>query len=148
MLYACDDTWWRIKGPTRAEFTGLRFIGKGAHPGCVPCSVEAGDNHVWFDGKRLGAGGNSGFQALNLAAAAGATKIVLTGYDMSIDNGVHWHGEHEGMTNPSARMLKGCAGILDEVAHVFSSRGIDVVNASKETALLAYRRMTLDEALS
>lgn len=41
-------------------------------------------------------GGNSGYQALGVAIAAGAARIILLGYDMRfIDGKSHWHGGHK-----------------------------------------------------
>lgn len=101
-------------------------------------------------GQKLGAGANSGFQALNLAAVAGARRIILTGYDMQHSERLrHWHDDHgEGLSNPEARMLSGCARILDQVAPQFAQRGIEVLNATRQTALRGYRRVTMKEALS
>lgn len=98
-------------------------------------------------GYRLGSGGNSGFQAVNLAAIAGAKRIVLTGFDMNRDNGVHWHGAHEGLNNPDAKMLRRCANLLDHAAHGLRERGVEVLNASRETALTAYCRVRLEDVL-
>lgn len=149
-LYACDERWWRLRGPSPAAFAGLRFIGKDTHPGCIPCGVKGGDNELLWCGRRLGAGANSGFQALNLAAVAGARRIVLLGMDMHRTGGKsHWHGDHTGeMTNPSDRMLRGCQQIMDRVAPELAARGIEVLNATRITALRAYRRVSLQEALA
>lgn len=102
-----------------------------------------------FCGYRLGSGGNSGFQAVNLAAVAGARRIVLTGFDMSLNGGSHWHGDHNDLLgNPDAKMLANCAKILDRAATILKGRGIEVVNASRETALTAYRRVSIGDALA
>lgn len=148
-IYACDERWWRLRGPKRDDFGGLRFIGKDTWPGCIPCGVKAGDNEMRFDGQRLGAGANSGFQALNLAAAAGARRIILTGYDMQWTGGkVHHHADHgAGLTNPERRMLEGCRRILDGAAPALAARGIEVLNATRETALKVYRRTDIKAAL-
>lgn len=152
-LYACDMRWWVAKGPG-PEFSGLRFQGhvgadRRIFDGCRPCNVRVGDHKMHFDGTRLGSGGNSGFQAINLAAVSGARRVVLTGFDMSIEAGVHWHGAHVGrLTNPDARMLKNCATLLDGAAKDLSDHGVEVVNASRQTALKAYRRVSIEEALS
>lgn len=102
-----------------------------------------------FDGSRLGAGANSGFQAVNLAALAGAAKIVLTGFDMQHTGGrKHWHADHtNGLGNPPATMLSGSAAILDQHAPILERRGITVLNATRETALRCYRRVSMGEAL-
>lgn len=149
-LYACDFRWWVFNNPGDG-FAGLRFQGHvddGLSKGCIPCNVKPGDHAMRFCGHRLGSGGNSGFQAVNLAAVSGARRIVLTGFDMSLANGTHWHGDHNGLLgNPGAKMLRTCAEILDRAANTLSGRGIEVLNASRESALTAYRRVTMKEAL-
>lgn len=93
----------------------------------------------------LGAGGNSGFQAVNLAAVAGAKTIVLTGFDMQWTGGKkHHHADHAGeLTNPEQRMLENCRKILDGCAAELAGRGINVVNCSRETALSNYPRVDI-----
>ena len=148
-LFACDARWWKARGPASDEFHGQRLIGFETHPGCIPCGTVRGENRMRWDGRSLGAGGNSGFQAVNLAAACGARRIVLTGFDMARHAGAHWHADHrQGLTNPSARMLSNCAALLDAAAPELAARGAEVVNASRETALRAYRRMSMAEALA
>lgn len=98
---------------------------------------------------RVGWGGNSGFQALNLAVQFGARRIVLVGYDMRTDKGLHWHRDHpRGMNNPSARNVARWRRVTDEAAEVLRALGIEVFNASPVSALTAYRKMSLTEALS
>lgn len=147
-LYACDERWWRLRGPSSDAFQGARLIGFGERSGCTPCGVVRGANEMRWDGRSLGAGGNSGFQAVNLAAAQGARRIVLTGFDMGGRG--HWHGLHAGpeLTNPDRRMLAGCAKLLDLACPGLEARGVEVVNASRVSALSAYRRVTMKEALA
>lgn len=147
-IYACDERWWRRRGPWPGDYSGLRFIGFGEYPGCIACNVTAGDAKMHWCGTKLGAGANSGFQAINLAAAAGSRKIVLLGFDMQhTGDKKHWHPDHE-MGNPEAKMLKGCATLLNGAAPHLAARGVDVINATRETALRCFRRVSIDEALS
>lgn len=148
-LFACDARWWKARGPSPDEFAGGRLIGFETHPGCIPCGTVRGHNAMIWDGWRLGAAGNSGFQAVNLAAACGARRIVLTGFDMQMSGAAHWHEDHgRGMSNPTDRMLRNCAALLDQAAPELAERGVEVINASRETALRAYRRMSMNEALA
>jgi len=96
----------------------------------------------------LGAGGNSGFQAVNLAAQTGAARIALVGFDMTISAGVHWHGRHKpGLNNPGHLVIDGWRRGLDAMAPKLAALGIEVVNCSAQSALKAYRHMSLEEAL-
>jgi hypothetical protein len=57
------------------------------------------DDLQWTAGV-VGGGGNSGFQAVNLAAQFGASRIILIGFDMTDRGGKHWYGRnHWPMSN-------------------------------------------------
>lgn len=97
----------------------------------------------------LGDGGNSGFQAINLAVQCGAAKIILIGFDMRLDLGLHWHGKHgRGLNNPSERNLARWRRILDASAPRLAELGVSVINCSAVSALEAYPKMRLSEALT
>lgn len=152
-LYACDVRWWQSAETgygrqAMREFGGRKFVGKGEYPGCVSCRATGKWDRMRWCGKQIGTGGNSGFQAVNLAAVCGAAKIVLTGYDMSTCDGAHWHGNHDGMSDPEDLMLQGCARMLDGSADELRMCGVQVVNASRKSTLNAYPRMTIEAALA
>lgn len=97
----------------------------------------------------VGWGGNSGFQALNLAWQFGPSRIVLVGFDMRIDAGLHWHGPHPtGMNNPSLRRCERWRRALDAVAPVLEASGVEVLNASPISTLTAYPTCSLEEAIA
>ena len=98
----------------------------------------------------LGWGGNSGFGALNLAVQFGASRIVLVGFDMRIDRGVHWHGLHAGggLSNPNARNVERWRRCIDEAAPILAALGILVLNASPMSALAAYPKINFTEAIN
>lgn len=96
----------------------------------------------------IGSGGNSGFQAINLAVQLGAKRIVLVGYDMRLDGGIHWHGEHEkALNNPNLGHIIKWRKIIDEAAGDLAALGIEVVNVGACSALTAYPFMDLQDAL-
>lgn len=96
----------------------------------------------------LGAGGNSGFQALNLTVQTGAARIALVGFDMHLAGGVHWHGRHSGgLNNPIPSTVAGWRAGLDAAAPKLAALGVEVVNCSDQSALQAYRRQSLEEFL-
>lgn len=97
----------------------------------------------------VGSGGNSGFQATNIVAQFGANRILLVGFDMHTASGVHWHGPHgKNLINPSDVNLTRWRRVLDRAAETLRRLGIDVVNASPESALNAYPKMTIDQAMT
>ena len=96
----------------------------------------------------IGWGGNSGFHAINLAAQFGATKIILVGFDMRVDRGQHFFGPHSyTKERPSQANVDRWRPILDRQAPKLESRGIKVINCSPVSALTAYPKMSLEDAL-
>jgi hypothetical protein len=96
----------------------------------------------------IGWGGNSGFGALNLAVQFGCNPIILVGYDMRLDRGVHWHGLHgRGLTNPHVKNVERWRRCVDGCEPILTGLGIRVFNASPVSWLQAYPKMDLMEAL-
>jgi hypothetical protein len=153
-LYACDHRWFATRGPTFEQFRGARVQGHIAPkgqilPGCIHGGVVASTSKMFFDGARIAAGGNSGFQAVNFAARCGVSRIILLGFDMGFGAEPHWHGWHgKGLSNPEPSFLKRCAAILDSQYPVLSARGIQVLNASRETNLKRIPRVSIEAAFS
>ena len=89
--------------------------------------------------------GNSGGGAIAMAVKAGASRVILLGYDCQKSGGkVHWHGDHpQGLGN---------AGSMPKWPEQFkrlaaSIEGVEVINCSRDTALRAFPRMALEDAL-
>lgn len=106
-------------------------------------------SHFLFDQfGEIGWGSNSGFQAINLAIQFGAKRLILCGFDMSIVKGFHWHGRHQaGLNNPRQTSVDKWRIELDSQAPFLRMMGIEVLNASPFSALQAYPRVNLLEAL-
>lgn len=97
----------------------------------------------------IGWGGNSGFHAVNLAAQFGAAAILLVGFDMRLDHGIHWHGKHgNGLNNPMTKNVERWRRAVDGCKPVLDALGIKSFNCSPISALTAYPKMSFDEALS
>lgn len=158
VLYAADAHWWEKKRGCR-EFRGLRVSQSDQaakmYPGIREVNLRRVGQIVRSPAGTLGAGSddrgtgaNSGFQALNLVFQFGAAKIVLVGYDMRIDLGLHWHGPHEaGLNNPSENGIARWRAVLDRQAAYFEAVGVTVINTSPDSALRNYPKMTLEQAL-
>lgn len=150
VLYASDAAWWSEND--HAGFAGLkvsRSAVDGVHKVSLRGSRGAWHDHMIFDEPgTLGAGGSSGFQALNLAAQFGARDIALIGYDARVDHGLHWHGRHERTSNPTEGTAANWAMNLDRAAGALADAGVRVVNCSPASALVAYAKMDLTEWLA
>lgn len=151
VLVAADGGWWqRHKGAP--DFPGMKVTVDfnasrdfGLH--LVRLLNTAPGITVERPG-HIGMGRNTGFYAINLAVQFGPpAKIILAGYDMNVDAGIHWHGPHpKGMNNPRPDTIAKWRKILDGEAATLRRLGVDVVNASPSSALVNYPKMSLAEA--
>lgn len=152
ILYAADFKWWELNDGC-PEFGGLKVSidrRAGEHPdwGILKLQGHRADNRIDFGEKGHINGRNSGHNAVNLAVQLGADIILLVGFDMLIDYGVHWDGLHpEGMKNPTPEHISSWRRALDGVSDSLMDRGIKVVNCSLVSALKKYPKMTFCEAL-
>jgi hypothetical protein len=153
VLYGCDARWWRCHRGAR-DFHGLKISQDRA-----ACSEYRDVHRVRVNPHSndlvlaplgvLGAGGNGGFQALNLAVQFGVKRLLLIGYDMRIDLGEHWHKRHPApLSNPHpVSNLPRWRKAIDGAAAELKALGIEVINCSEVSALRAYRKMSLERAL-
>ncbi|QKC99185.1 hypothetical protein EB231_34920 [Mesorhizobium sp. NZP2298] len=151
VLYACDYDWW-AHNQGRTDFAGLRIGGdvRDGKWGVRPIKIDMRRDEILVHKfGTIGIGGNSGFQALNLAAQFGCRNIILVGYDMHDRAGIHWHGKHGGgLNNPSRTSLARWRGVIDGQAPLLERMGVRVINASPDSALTAYPKMTFSAALA
>lgn len=119
VLYACDMDWWNGTSGQKAlkEFKGEKWTQ------CPDAAKQYGLN--WIEsrtGQGIGngfvytGGGNSGYQALNLAMQWGVVDVILCGFTMAAveDTQVHWHMDHTG-NNPVMNQLQEWGRILGEM---------------------------------
>jgi hypothetical protein len=151
-LYATDFVWWeRNRGVP--EFAGLkisqdeRLVDRPAWG--VRLVTGRNDARILVTSPgEISHGGNSGFAALNLAVQFGVSRMVLVGYDMRVDRGLHWHGKHgDGLNNPADDTVRKWRRMIDGQAPVLAALGVVVINASPISALASYPKMSLMEAL-
>lgn len=88
-----------------------------------------------------GTPGCSGYVALNLAAQLGAKVIVLFGYDFHDDYRYFFAGNYPRVRIPEVR------DSFRAVAPWYKRRGIEIFNANPRSAIDAFPRITLEEAL-
>ena len=92
--------------------------------------------------------GNSGFQAINLAYLFGCRRILLLGFDMKLGprDEKHWHADH-----PSHLMQAQQFGEWihksQKLADGLKAAGCEVINCSRETALMCWPRSTIEKEL-
>lgn len=148
VLYACDAEWWDHHKGVRS-FAGERWTQSrraaqqyGLH--WVESKAARGLSRY---GPEIHQGGNSGYQALNLAAQWGADPIVLLGYDMQTQGDKrHWFGDHPGALNKSSGYPVWVRAYNDAAADL-SAWGVRAYNCTRETALTCFPRKSLSEVL-
>lgn len=98
----------------------------------------------------IGAGGNSGFQAVNIAAQFGAPRILLIGFDMHTGAGLHWYGRNtwHAANNPNDGNLMRWRDAFSTQEPLLKAMGIEVINASPDSALRCFKSKSIDAALA
>lgn len=152
VCYGCDAAWW-VDRKGLPKYAGLKlFHGNAAKqfPNLHRVDIEMAKDAILVDEPlKLGNGGNSGFQAINLAVQFGATDIILVGFDCHERGGVHWYGRNTWLNanNPMGtnynRWLKGFGLIRQEL----SKMGVTVINASAETEIKCFPRGPLHKTM-
>lgn len=152
MVYACDSAWW-ISENGLPGFSGLKVCASEravqTYPDIKRVEVAAHLDQILMGSPGvLGSGGNSGFQAINLMAQFGVKQIILVGYDMSIDAGLHWHGKHPaGLNNPNQNLVKRWRKAIDGAHTALQLLGVSICNANPESGLQEYLKLTFPEAV-
>lgn len=89
--------------------------------------------------------GNSGASCISMATQAGATRIILLGFDCQHTGGSsHWHGDHPiglGNAGLTHKWLENYTKMAQDFAHV------DIINASRETAITCFPRARLEDLI-
>lgn len=133
VLYAADRKWWdQYLSTARHGFVGER-VTHCHYPGIT----RAESLNVY----------NSGANAIALAADRGAKRIILLGYDVSMDGALaHWHEDHP-LPLKNANSIESWPKKFTQVAVAIAGKS-DVVNCSRRTALTIFRRGSLLDELS
>jgi hypothetical protein len=144
--YSSDADWWQHNLPAmRKACAGEFFTGHNGFiaPDVRQCPYRKGAMGLWKKPGAISWGGNSGHCAIGLAYQFGARRIILLGFDQQ---GEHWHSEHpaEIRKPPNWPMWAERFSLL---ARDLAAVGVEVVNASRETSLECFRRISLAEAL-
>lgn len=151
ILYAADHNFWRVYLPDiRKRFTGeLWSVSEQAQQQYGTYWIRHGRQAGFNDDPdAINGGGNSGYQAIHLAATFGAQRITLLGFDMQRTWGrEHWHGKHDGKLANGVGFHSWMKQ-MEPLARDLAERGIVVVNATRQTALKCFQRQTLDEVLA
>jgi len=124
-----SNTNWNNSDPDKWGITVL---------GCHVCS-----NGLSTDKETVISGGNSGYQAINLAMHLGATRIILIGFDMTNHSGkTHFFGDHPDVFKNGSKPDRFIAAFRTIKPAQY---GIEILNCSRITALDAFPRFHLED---
>lgn len=151
-VYGCDAPWWLHRNGL-PEFKGLKLAWEAR--ACekfrdlkkVEIPDKLRDELLLDEPLKVGAGGNSGFQALNIAVQFGARRIVLIGFDMQDRSGQHWYGRNNWpeANNPDESNFRRWRAAFDQASAQLVQRGVEVVNASSISAMKCFSKRSLAE---
>jgi len=88
---------------------------------------------------------NSGAGAILYAASQGAEKIILLGYDCSLQHGSHWHGQHEQLRNPTETSIKRWHKDFLFVQNKLNE--LDIINCTRRTDLKCFPLKNLEREI-
>lgn len=146
ILYACDADWWRkYFDEALRDFKGEMWTQDPVFGKKHPIRFIQSKRCDGLGRDVIHTGGNGGYQSINLAYLFGAKSIVLLGFDMKRgdDKKSHWHGDHPGGLNKSCP-FKTWLNNFPRLAQDLESEGVNVVNATRDTALNCFPRIELE----
>ena len=172
-LYFADVRWWQwqndgidrpllglkareVKDRFRA-FSGMRISIQNGNGSVVDprvvvmrnLSVDNGtQGQLSTDPTGIYTGQNSGYQAIGVAFLLGGNPIVLLGYDMkfSEDKRAHFFGEHPVKTSPET--YRQFRFEFDKLAPRAAELGLQIVNATSDSDLASFPRVSLESVVS
>lgn len=155
VVFFGDCGWYKVHQKSLAEFPGLkvtccpRFANKpkqNSH-GVKYLSKDPNKRHgISMDSSKVSWNSNSGSAAISLARHFGVKRIILLGFDMCLNGQKisHWHGNHGNKTrSPFPRHMRGFAQIAKDA----EQEGIEIINASPNSAIQQFRKVSVKELL-
>lgn len=152
VLYFADMKWWNwhrekdefkaFKGEKATVFTTGHLVDDPE----IAMLRNAGTEGMSVDPFEICTGSNSGHQAINIAALAGASRIVLVGYDAKPGpkGEAHFFGDHPDKTQaPYQNMIRE----LKRAKSTLEKMGVQILNATPGSAIDIFPRVTLAEAV-
>lgn len=98
--------------------------------------------------QRCNVNGNSGSQAICVAAMFGARRILLLGFDMKpgADGRAHWFGQHPGKL-VTRQLFDEWIHKAGAIASDAKRLGVEIINCTPGSALECFPRSTIEDAL-
>lgn len=164
VVYGCDPAWWQFRGGL-PKFGGLKVTWEGSslpqYQDIKRVALDKSQDKIYPVERRqyqmifdrpgtVGGGGNSGFQAVNLAVQFGARKLLLVGFDMHDRSGVHWYGRNSWARggNPDESCFVRWRRDFDRAAIDLEMQGVEVINVAPHSALTCFPRGTVEKTIA
>ena len=133
------------------NFNGLKYTIRDHHSyvGDIKILKKVNKFNLEESKDTLSHGNNSGYAAINLAYHLGAKRIILLGYDMRNDGKKsHYHdGYPVPITGDNIYRDEFIPG-FQVLAHLLKTKGVEVYNASLNSLLTVWPKITIDKALT
>lgn len=148
VCYGCDEAWWKMNDGL-PKYKGIKLSHASTlmarYPDIKRVNIKEQDRMLIEEPLLIGSGGNSGFQAVNIVVQFGVTSIILVGFDLK---GEHWYGRNKfPMNNPAESNFKRWLDGFNAAAPGLKKMGVEVVNASLDSRITCFPKMTLEETL-
>lgn len=148
VLYSADGKWWMYHREKALKFSGLKVTIRNTLAFDEVMFLEY-SSQAPFDPRptHLVSGGNSGYQAVHLAAHYGAKRILLCGFDMrQVEKKKHWFGSHPERLDSPQNYRRWITNF--ECLHTaLKQRGLEVINCTPKSGLSSIPFMPLQEAV-
>lgn len=152
-LFASDARWWRHYADLHRDFEGIKIGGPNVtDPSVFRMYYLRRDAEAYFEGPWSQdsrflptGGGNSGYQAVNIALLAGARRVLLLGFDMHYPAGQkHFFGDHEGIPNAPENIVARWADWFNRSP---PPEGVEIINCTPGSAVTIYPSMDIPDAI-
>jgi len=135
-IYAADIAWWRYN-QTKVIKSVERWTGSESAATLYKCKYHP---------IKVKPGHNSGANAIELIANVfKSPRILLLGFDVSVELGVHHHQDHKNSHNPSPERCAKWHPQFRSVKELIGST--EIINCSRFSALSIFPRMQIEEAI-
>lgn len=111
----------------------------------VAVAAGQGDG-LSLDREVLVSGNHSGYQLINLAYLMGCRTLILIGYDCR-GGGTHWFGQHPTPAMQVKSNFEIWVKNFQAIAESCTILNLTIINATPNSAIDAFPRLTLDAAL-
>lgn len=147
MLYAADRTWWDYYEGVPG-FHGARYCAEDDSKkwGCVRVPTRSTWDGFCYDPPTIELGGNSGFQALNVAIHCRPQAVILLGYNFGGSGRGHYFGNHPPQLARSHN-YRSWLKHMESAGRRHAGREPVIFNATEGSAIQCFQKTTLRDLL-